>query len=265
MPRKGISSPIDPYMTNQDALKPKKRFPYILTVLMLIALAVLVSLGNWQKQRLAWKEALLTKIETRLDAEPITLEALEARFNQGEDIAYIPVIFSGEFLHDKEQHYFATYKGASGYFVYTPVQIEGREQILFANRGFVPFDRKEANTRQDGQTTGLISFKGVARFAPSEKPSSVVPNNDLSKNIYYWKDISNMSAQAGYKMASKVVPFFVDLDDAPNKGGFPIGGVTRVDLPNNHLQYMVTWYGIALTLLGVYVAYIIQWRRKTAR
>jgi len=66
-------------------------------------------------------------------------------------------------------------------------------------------------------------------------------------------------------MAGNVVQFFIDLDDAPNEGGFPIGGVTRIDLPNNHLQYMVTWYGIALTLLGVYVAYIIQWRRKSAR
>ena len=252
-------------MTQTAESKPQKRFPYILTIFMLIALGVLITLGNWQKDRLAWKEALLSKMETQLVAEPISFEALLAKFNAGEDIAYVPVQLSGEFMHDKEQHYFATYKGASGYFVYTPLQLEDRSEIVFANRGFIPFDLKEQSTRLVGQTQGIQSFKGVARVAPREKPSSVVPNNDLAKNIYYWKDISNMSAQAGFKMTGNVAQFFIDLDDAPNEGGFPIGGVTRIDLPNNHLQYMVTWYRIALTLLGVYVAYIIQWRRKSAR
>lgn len=252
-------------MTQTTETKLQKRFPYILTIFMLIALGVLITLGNWQKDRLAWKETLLSKIETQLDAEPIPFEALLDKFDAGVDIAYVPVQLSGEFMHDKEQHYFATYKGASGYFVYTPLQLEGRNEIVFGNRGFIPFDLKDPATRLAGQTKGIQSLKGVTRVAPSEKPSSVVPNNDLGKNIYYWKDISNMSAQAGLKTTGQVVNFFVDLDNAPNKGGFPIGGVTRIDLPNNHLQYMVTWYGIALTLLGVYVAYIIQWRRKSAR
>lgn len=251
-------------MVTDTQKTPSKRFPIIMTVLMLIALAVLVSLGNWQKERLEWKEGLLSKIQSRMVAEPIALEALEQKFKAGDDIAYIPVTMRGEFMHDKEQHYFATYNGASGYFVYTPLKLEGREEVLFTNRGFVPFDLKEPSSRPLGQITGIGSFQGVARVAPTEKPSSVVPNNDLEKNIYYWKDISNMSAQSGFKMTVNVLPFFVDLDNAANPGGFPIGGVTRVDLPNNHLQYMVTWYGIALTLLGVYVAYIIQWRRKSA-
>lgn len=253
-------------MMVQDTQKKQRRgFPYLLTVLMLLALGVLVSLGNWQKQRLQWKEALLTKIETQLFGDPIALETLENKFVAGEDIAYTPVNVSGTFMHDKEQHYFATFKGASGYFVYTPLQVDGRDAIIFANRGFVPFDKKEPSTRALGQTEGVVAIKGIARVAPSQKPSSVVPNNDLEKNIYYWKDLSNMTAQAGLKQSGQIIPFFVDVDSAPNDGGFPMGGVTRLDLPNNHLQYMVTWYGIALTLLGVYVAYIIQWRRKSAR
>lgn len=252
-------------MSISEKIEPKRRFPFILTALMLVALGVLISLGNWQRDRLAWKEGLLDKIETRLDAEPIALAELEAQHAAGEDIAYIPVTFSGTFLHDKEQHYFATYSGASGYFVYTPLKLTSREDVLFVNRGFVPFDKKDAKTRLDGLLKGEQVLQGVARIAPSEKPSSVVPNNDLEKNIYYWKDLSNMTAQADLKMSGNVIPFFVDLDDSPNLGNFPIGGVTRVDLPNNHLQYMVTWYGIALTLLGVYVAYIIQWRSKSAR
>ena len=196
---------------------------------------------------------------------PIPLIELEKKQAVGEDIAYIPVTVEGTFAHDKEQHYFATYNGASGYFIYTPLQIKKRDEVLFVNRGFVPFDRKDAATRLEGQVQGMQILKGIARIAPTEKPSSLVLNNDLAQNIYYWKDISNMAAQAGLNVGSEVLPFFVDLDDTANQGGLPIGGVTRIDLPNNHLQYMVTWYGIALTLLGVYVAYIIQWRRKSAQ
>jgi len=155
-------------MQTSDA-QPQKRFPYILTVFMLFALGVLLTLGNWQKDRLALKEALLSKMETQLVAEPISFEALLAKFNADEDIAYVPVQLSGEFMHDKEQHYFATYKGASGYFVYTPLQLEGRSEIVFANRGFIPFDLKDPSTRLAGQAKGTQSFKGVARVAPRRK------------------------------------------------------------------------------------------------
>jgi surfeit locus 1 family protein len=70
-----------------------------------------------------------------------------------------------------------------------------------------------------------------------------------------------MTARAGLPADSKVVPFFVDADRTPNPGGFPIGGVTIVDLPNNHLQYALTWFGLALTLIGVFAAYVWQARK----
>ena len=52
------------------------------------------------------------------------------------------------------------------------------------------------------------------------------------------------------------VPFFVDADAEPaNPGGFPRGGATRLVLPNRHLEYALTWYGLALTLIGVFTAF----------
>jgi surfeit locus 1 family protein len=53
----------------------------------------------------------------------------------------------------------------------------------------------------------------------------------------------------------RVAPFYVEADATPNPGGWPRGGQTRLNLPNNHLQYALTWYGIALTLIGVFVAF----------
>ena len=56
-----------------------------------------------------------------------------------------------------------------------------------------------------------------------------------------------------------VVPFYVEADATPNPGGWPKGGVTRLDLPNRHLEYAITWFGIGCTLIGVYAVFI---RRK---
>ena len=86
-----------------------------------------------------------------------------------------------------------------------------------------------------------------------------MPDNDLAKNIFYWKDLPTMAATAGLPAGDKLVPFFIDADKTPNPGGLPVGGVTIIDLPNSHLQYAVTWYGLAAALLAV--AGISLWRR----
>ena len=90
----------------------------------------------------------------------------------------------------------------------------------------------------------------------------MVPDNDVAKNIFFWKDLDVMATSTGLD-PSKVLPFFVDADAAPNPGGFPVGGVTIFDLPNNHLQYAITWYGLAAAL--VLVTAILVWREWRAK
>ena len=244
------------------------RIPWLVLVCAGIGLAVLLSLGTWQVKRLAWKEGLLATIHERMNAAPKPLAEVAAMEKAGEDIDYLAVTATGRFLHDSEQFFFATHKGASGWYVYTPLELSDGTGVVFVNRGFVPYDRKEAATRAGGQVAGELEITGLARAAPGEKPSSVVPDNDLAKNVYYWKDLSNMTAQSGFKMSAEVVQLFVDADDAPNPDGLPVGGVTMIDLPNNHLQYAVTWFGLALALLGVGGRFLyarIVNERKTAR
>jgi surfeit locus 1 family protein len=109
----------------------------------LVALAILVSLGNWQVRRLAWKEDLLATIDARIHAAPVPLDEALARMNDpASDIEYLPVELSGTFLPDAEQHVLSTWKGASGWNIYHPLRLDdGR--ILFVNRGFVPYDRAD--------------------------------------------------------------------------------------------------------------------------
>ncbi|GMB81273.1 SURF1 family protein [Shinella zoogloeoides] len=224
----------------------------------LVALAILLSLGTWQVQRLHWKEALLADIAERRVAAPVPLADIEAMAARGEDIEYRPVTVSGVFANNRERHFFATWHGQTGYYIYTPLQLaDGR--FLFVNRGFVPYEAKEPEMRKQGQLTGEQTVTGLARARLAEKPSSIVPDNDLSKNIFYWKDLGAMASSTGIA-ADRLVPFFVDAGDAPNPKGLPIGGVTQFDLPNNHLQYAVTWYGLAAALVGV--ALYALFRRK---
>jgi surfeit locus 1 family protein len=242
--------------------RPWSRGKTILTgIVFLVMLAILLSLGTWQVERLQWKEKLLADITERRAAAPVALADIEALAAGGQDIEYRPVTVSGVFANNRERHFFATWHGQTGYYVYTPLQLaDGR--FLFVNRGFVPFEAKEPEMRKQGQLTGEQTVTGLARAKLAEKPSSIVPDNDIAKNVFYWKDLDAMASSTGIP-ADRLVPFFVDAGAAPNPKGLPIGAVTQFDLPNNHLQYAVTWYGLALALVGV--ALFALFRRKDDR
>lgn len=225
----------------------------------LIVFAVLIGLGTWQVQRLQWKEHLLATIEERRSGDPLPLEQVERQFASTNDVDYQAVRASGRFLHDKEQFFFATWKGVTGFYVYTPLQLaDGR--FVFVNRGFVPYDMKDPATRAAGQVAGEVTITGLARNPLAQKPSALVPDNEPEKNLFYWKDRRAMIANAGLDPAL-AVSFFVDAGAAPNPGGLPQGGVTLLDLPNSHLQYAVTWYGLAAALVAVFAT--LAWRRRT--
>jgi len=164
---------------------------------------------------------------------------------------------SGRFVNNKERHFFATYRGQTGFYVYTPLLLaDGR--YLFVNRGFVPYENKEPEMRKQGQLTGQVTVIGLARAKLAEKPSSIVPDNDPAKNIFYWKDLDAMADTTGLDR-SEVVAFFMDADATRNPAGLPIGGVTQFELPNSHLQYALTWYGLAVALVAVSVT---MWLRR---
>lgn len=234
------------------------RVPWLTLAIGAIALAVLLGLGMWQVGRLAWKNDLLATIQSRVGAAPVDLSAVLASGQSIADREYTPVRVAGEFVHAGERHFLATWQGEAGFFVYTPLRL-GDGAFLFVNRGFVPYDRKDAATRTEGQTSGRIELTGLLRSALAEKPGSLVPDNEPGKNVFYWKDLHAMAASAGLPANAEVLGFFVDANDAPNKGGLPVGGVTLIDLPNNHLQYAVTWFGLAAALAGVLGVW--TWRR----
>lgn len=247
-------------MTDIQHVALRRRLPVFTGILVLIALAILISLGTWQVERLHWKEGLLADIAERQAAAPVALADIEAMAAAGGDIEYRKVTATGRYINNKERHFFATWRGQTGYYIYTPLELaDGR--TLFVNRGFVPFENKEPEMRMQGQLTDQQTVTGLARGKLPGKPSWVVPDNDIAKNIFYWKDLDVMASSVGLDKAG-VVPFFVDADSTPNPAGLPIGGVTQMDLPNNHLQYAFTWYGLAAVLV---VVVAMSWFRKAGK
>lgn len=239
------------------------RFPWTVILFAVPAIAILIGLGTWQVQRLAWKEDLLARIDARIHSEPITLSELEAEISAGtmatDDLEYRPVTATGTFDHTGETHFFATFDGLSGYYLYTPLE-RANGKAIFINRGFVPFDKKDPATRPESLVTGEQKVTGLARGRLDAKPSWLVPENDPAKNIFYWKDLDAMAALAGRDPAG-MVPYFIDENNEATPTELPVGGVTIIDLPNSHLQYAVTWYGLALALFAVVVVFV---RRRMA-
>lgn len=248
-------------MTTADPTRPAIRFPWIILVSGLIALAILLSLGHWQQRRLVWKEDLLAQISSRVAAEPAVFDDVLSQYARTGDVDYVPVTLLGRFLHEHEMYFFSTHKGHSGWYVYTPLQ-RGNGMVVLINRGFVPYDSKDAKTRQSGQQGGMQTVVGLARNPLALKPSVLVPDNDIDGNVFYWKDLAAMWQRTGLANHLAVAPIFVDANETANPGGLPIGGVTRIELPNNHLQYALTWYGLAAALLAVLTAYLWRWKNN---
>jgi len=232
-------------------------------ILSLGALAVLIGLGVWQLERLAWKNDLLARVEARTKAPvtPIPPENEWKKVNFEND-EYRRVVAAGTFRHDREILVYTVaseqpgrYAGP-GFFVLTPLELPSGASVI-VNRGFVPLDRKDAGTRKEGQVAGPVNVTGLLRMP--EDAGYFAPSNDPARNAWYRRDPVEIARVLKLERAA---PFTIDADAAANPGGLPQGGSTRVNFSNNHLQYAVTWFGLALALIGVFAAF--AWQRIRA-
>lgn len=223
------------------------------TVSAVAGLAVLVGLGSWQLQRKQWKEGLQAKITERAHSGPSPLARAAELVRGGGDAEYLHVVAKGTFQHDKERYLYAPGPSGQGWHVYTPLEVAPRS-IVWVNRGFVSEESRFPWQRSEGQVTGEVEVRGLVRLPL--RPSKFTPDNDVVRNIWYWPDVAAMTASAFKGTPVDLLPLVVDADASPAPpGGLPRGGVTNLRLPNRHLEYALTWFGIAATLIGVYFAF----------
>jgi surfeit locus 1 family protein len=239
---------------------PMRRKSLVLPVLFVVgAEAVLISLGVWQLHRLAWKEGLIAEIAARAKApaQPLPDPSTWPRL-QPADYDYRRVEVVGHFDNDKET---LVFDGAGpddigpGYLVLTPLRLDSGA-IVIVNRGFVPAALVAKSARAEGEIAGEVHLAGLMR--PPQPRNFFTPADTPEEGIYFTRDPGVIAAHFGLAQAA---PFIVDADATPVPGGWPRGGMTEIDIPNDHLNYALTWFGLAAGLFCVFAAYLFQHRR----
>lgn len=221
-----------------------------MTIACALLFALLCGLGTWQLERLQWKLNLIATVNGHMAAAPLALDQLLAM--PPDEAQYRKVTLKGRFDHRHEAYVFATDNGAPDYHVLTPfITDDGR--TLIVDRGEIPKDRLDPATRAAGNAAGETQVTGIWRTP--DAPGAFTPAPDTAHRIWYARDLTGIAAAAHLTLAAPVV---VEADATPNPGGWPKGGQTVVSFRNQHLSYAVTWFGLAVVLLGVWLAYHIS-------
>ena len=221
------------------------------------ALAVLISLGNWQMRRLAWKEDLIARVTERL-AMPAVEPGPEA-FADSDAFAaaneFRPIRLTGAYETDKDVRVFTSLTepkgpyGGPGVFIVTPFRPAGTAATVFINRGFVPQDKIG---QESPAPAGVVSVEGPLRLP--ERGSWLTPDAEPAKRLFFARDPASIAAALGIEAA--VTGFLIDLGAAETPpSGLPQAGETRTVFANSHLEYALTWYGLAAGLAAVFVAF----------
>ena len=197
----------------------------------LIGAGILIWLGLWQVQRLAWKEDILTRIESRISGEPAPLPA-PGMANPERD-RYQPVALTGSLGEDELLVLVSRKRVGAGYLVISALTLEDGRRILL-DRGFAPVDARDADRSQ----SGLVQITGNLHW-PDDR-TSATPENDSVGNTWFARDIDQMAAQLGTEpllvIARNMSP--------PDPGVTPLP-VDTSGIPNDHMQYAITWFSLA--------------------
>ena len=232
-----------------------------LAVVLIAAVAgivVLIGLGVWQVQRLAWKRDLIERVEQRVHAPPVAAPGREQWPNVNRaNSEYLRVALQGHYQNDKETRVQAVTERGGGFWVLTPLVTDAGYTVLI-NRGFVPLYRDPA-TGSQGRIEGETTVTGLLRL--SEPGGGYLRANEPANDRWFSRDVAAIAAARGL---GEVAPYFIDAEARePEVAGAPIGGLTVIAFSNNHLQYALTWFVLALMLIaGTGLVLRHEWRLR---
>jgi surfeit locus 1 family protein len=216
-----------------------------------IAFIGFIALGVWQLERRAWKLDLIQRVESRIHAPPVAAPgpAAWSSITAARD-EYRHVEVSGRYLPEADTRVQAVTAIGAGYWLLTPLQ--GRDgSIVLVNRGFVapdwaPDPLRESAGNSDIRVTGLLRL--------TEPGGGFLRNNVPAEDRWYSRDVQAIAAAHGLL---RVAPYFIDAAAAEsdrNTAGSgvdgPVGGLTVVRFRNQHLQYALTWFALALMVVA---------------
>ena len=210
----------------------------------LIGTAILVSLGNWQVRRLAEKEAYLAAIDARISDSPVAIPDVA---DPAQD-RFLPVRVAGTMTDDELHVLVSTKKLGAGYRVISAFETEAGRRIMI-DRGHVPIPAKEA-----ARLIGPMTVTGNLHWP--EEIDSFTPETDLEANIRFARDVPDMAATLGTEPI-----LLIARDSAPNDPSVTPLPVDTSGIPNDHLEYIVTWYGLAIVWVLMTLYYLLRMRK----
>jgi surfeit locus 1 family protein len=231
---------------------PRRRSAGFLIALSLIAALMvggLATLGMWQIDRLAWKRDLIEQVESRVHAAPVPAPPTGSK----ED-AYRRVTVTGHFLHDRATLVQASTVRGAGYWVLTPL-VTDRGFTLLVNRGFVPPQERSRYSKP----MGVVQVTGLVRL--SEPGGGFLRGNAPAADRWYSRDVAAIATARS--LHSPVANYFIDAEHDGLKDALPMGGLTVLTFPNNHLSYAATWFALAAMAAGAYMIVMRhEWKER---
>ena len=212
-------------------------FPLLLG---LIGAAILIGLGTWQMQRLAWKQDILQQIERRITADPV---ALPANPDQSRD-QYLPVTVQGRYTGEGLDVLASRKQQGAGFRVIAVLETDGRRVLV--DRGFLP-----EPLRATPRPTGLVAIRGNLHWP--QEVDGFTPPPDTNRGIWFARDLPAMAAALNTEPVLVVV-----WGDDPTDPAVQAMPVDTTHIPNDHLQYAITWFLLAVVWLGMTA--LLVWR-----
>lgn len=229
-------------------------------LLTVIGTAILLSLMTWQIGRLAWKEALIATLEARLSAEPMPLP--DAPDRAAHEFRRFEI--TGRFTGAPGTHGFPDAAHLTtirphgpGYRLVQPFETEGG-RVLLVDRGYVPLAEKNVGGQAAAPTPwpeGPLTLVAALRW-PDAADFFSAADAGPADNVWLSRDVAVLAPLWGAE------PFLLVAETPTGGGRFPLPILPGVNLPNDHLEYAVTWGGMALvwTAMGALLVRR-EWRR----
>jgi surfeit locus 1 family protein len=216
---------------------------------------LLISLGVWQVQRLQWKEALLARIAAFQNAPPEPLDVVLHRLaspgeRQTGEVDFVRVQAScPDLQRTPVLHLYSILDGQLGHRLITACPIEdSRYHSILVDRGFVDEDHLAAVRPGAALTSPIV---GVLRKPDAR--SWISPPNVPGRDDWRTRDVTAMAAALH---APDPAPLFLMLETPPALPPGPHPAAIPTDIPNNHLGYALTWFGLAAGLVATYVSWL---------
>ncbi|MEN4011174.1 MAG: SURF1 family protein [Chloroflexota bacterium] len=228
-------------------LKPR----WMLTTLLVFAgVGVLIRLGIWQLERLAWRQEFNARVSTQLAAQALDLNA-EIPHDELHDMEYRAVVVSGTYDPGKEillrNH---VWEGQLGYRVLTPLKISGSAWMVYVDRGWIPYEHGSLSAPSRFQETGIVLVRGVIRRSQEKPDFGGVPDPTLApgqERLEVWSvvNLDRIAAESGLTL----LPVWVQQSPDAAHDGLPYRSLPEIEITEGpHMGYALQWFTFAAIL-----------------